>query len=58
MMDCLGKATEMDAYAAHSETLEVRAMFQDLGLRWCQLAVRALRQDVWTFEQHHSRISN
>lgn len=48
----------MDAYAAHSETLEVRAMFQDLGLRWRQLAVRALRQDVWTFEQHHSRISN
>ncbi len=50
MMECLDKAAEMDGRAARCdvpEAAETRAQFLNLGTRWRQLAVRALRQDAW-----------
>jgi hypothetical protein len=50
MMECLDKAAEMDARAGECgtpATCEVRAPYLELGLRWRELAVRALRQDTW-----------
>jgi hypothetical protein len=50
MMECLDKAAEMDGRAAQCDApdaREVRANFLKLGLRWRDLAIRALRQDTW-----------
>jgi len=47
MMECLDKAAEMDARTAHCMAPEARALYLKLGLRWRELAVRALRQDTW-----------
>lgn len=49
MMECLDKAAEMDGYAARCDapaTADQRALFLKLGVRWRELAVRALRQDT------------
>ncbi|MDO9472298.1 MAG: hypothetical protein Q7J28_04525 [Caulobacter sp.] len=54
MMDCLDKAAEMDRCAAQCrapEMREARAQFLELGRRWRDLAVRALRQDQSAFGQ-------
>jgi len=52
MMECLDKAAEMDVRVADCDApakREVRAQYLELGLRWRELAVRALRQDTWAY---------
>ena len=58
MMECLDKAAEMDACAASCEARETHDQYLNLGRRWHQLAVRALRQDDWAFEHRDGQISN
>jgi hypothetical protein len=47
MMECLAKAAEMDERAAQCDVPEAHAVYLKLALRWRELALRALRQDLW-----------
>ncbi|HEY5409120.1 MAG TPA: hypothetical protein VIJ94_00210 [Caulobacteraceae bacterium] len=47
VLDCLSKASELEVRGASCGATEVGAEFIELGLRWRDLARRALRQDKW-----------
>jgi hypothetical protein len=48
VVECLAKAAEMNMRAEDCDVAETRAEFFELGIRWRDLARRALRQDKWS----------